>query len=238
MFQTAEIIILLYEVTQLPRESLHRAGDPLRLNPTVGVSDRPAGTENFIKLKFTKDSSRPGGGVFVADDQHVAESVSDLPLGTVVYVQGDKDGGTHTDAGDEDDRVSLLLNIAPSGSGGGFGGFPPQPPSTPANVNPSMNINYAPVHPAGVNGWQQPMGGGVQVLNLLDQPPMEQNALGAYQMLQGIPFDTFSSGECMCVGETQLYLLGHSAFYSAVGWEEYFARVSSFGSTLTGNPNR
>ncbi len=88
---------MLYEVTQLPRSSLNLNSDGQRLNPTVGVSDRPPGTENWKKLKFTKDPSRPGGGVYIADEKAVAEAVSDVALGTVVLIETeDKDGNpTH-----------------------------------------------------------------------------------------------------------------------------------------------
>ncbi|KIO32577.1 hypothetical protein M407DRAFT_105584 [Tulasnella calospora MUT 4182] len=286
--KTAEIIILLYETTQLPQAAFNQPNNPQRLNPTVGVSDRPPGTENFRKLKFTKDPTRPGGGVFVADDKALAEAViSDLPLGTVVFVQAeDKDGrpasgvgpvnkvedGAPNAAGGRsansasDEVTSLMVNIAPlqtafgggpssSNSTGGqssaaagsdnhnaqrFGSifgpsslwnsmpdliagqvpadFPvgavdgfsgaipatkPQPSTTVSNVNPSMNYNYAPVTSGAVNGWQQLGNGGVQVLNLLDQPL--DGSVVPYQMLQGIPFDTFNTA----------------------GWDEYFARIAS-----------
>ncbi|KAG8961393.1 hypothetical protein FRC00_012413 [Tulasnella sp. 408] len=273
---TAEIIILLYETTQLPQAAFNHPNNPQRLNPTVGVSDRPPGTENFRKLKFTKDPTRPGGGVFVADDKALAEAViSDLPLGTVVFVQAeDKDGrpasgvgpvnkiedgapnaaGGHGVNSASDEVTSLLVNIAPlqTAMGGGpsssnsagptsaaatgndhaqrFGSifgpssfwnsipdltsgqvpadFPvgavdgfsgaipatkPQPSTAVSNVNPSMNYNYAPVTSGAVNGWQQLGNGGVQVLNLLDQPL--DGSVVPYQMLQGIPFDTFNTGE-------------------------------------------
>ncbi|KAG8893558.1 hypothetical protein FRB99_001877, partial [Tulasnella sp. 403] len=295
--KTAEIIILLYEATQLPPALLNMPGDPQRLNPTVGVSDRPPGTENFRILKFRKDPSRPGGGVFIADEKSVIEAVNEVPLGTIVFVRGEDKDGNPTSGGNgavksesdvagnvPNEVASLLVNIAPlqqAGSHGGnptaglgalgglgrlalagahmFGnpaagfaamGVPPdpspgvasgpnampdfgtvvdplnmgmQPPkptrptSTPGvpNVNPTMNLNYAPAVSDAVNGWtQQLAGGGVHVLNLLDQP-LDGN-LGAYQLLQGLPVDP-----------------------SSAGWEEYFARMqylSNAGSAESNGP--
>ncbi|KAG8883115.1 hypothetical protein FRB97_007252 [Tulasnella sp. 331] len=339
--KTSEIVVLLYEATQqISHNNLHTPGEESRrLNPTVGVSDSAIGTAGFRKLKFTKDPSRPGGGVFIADEKALADLVNDVPLGTVVLVEAQDKNGDKTTAssGDveraddenesdtavanSDDVTSLLVNIAPlpssssasgsaaggssgGGKGGGYGlggllfgtgtagyggtgwgmgfghsgdgeaapvpgmvgqgystSFPanphsltrtelhveeqqpqhqvtthpyhavmmgfgglssskPMPASTTAgnggdgemmsgNVNPTMNWDYAPPRNGpgaeGVNGWgSQVNGGGVQVLNLLDQP-LDGN-VGAYQALQGIPFDAF-----------------------AAGWDEYFARIAGPG---------
>ncbi|KAG9027836.1 hypothetical protein FRB95_007346 [Tulasnella sp. JGI-2019a] len=345
--KTAEIVVLLYEATQqMSHNNLHTPGEESRrLNPTVGVSDSAIGTVGFRRLKFTKDPSRPGGGVFIADEKALADLVSDVPLGTVVLVEaqdknGDKTGAMPTDpdrpgdakmedggggggeAANSKNIECLMVNIAPLPSGqttagtgtanastngggkaggyglggplfgtgtAGYGGvgwgmgfghrgdgepapipgmigqgystsFPanphslaqsdlhveeqqpqhqvtthpyqsmmmgfgalssskPVPTTGPVgaggaggdgemmngNVNPTMNYNYAPPQNGStgvVNGWSsQVNGGGVQVLNLLDQP-LDGN-VGAYQALQGIPFDAF-----------------------AAGWDEYFARIA------------
>ncbi|KAG8981605.1 hypothetical protein FRB90_007143, partial [Tulasnella sp. 427] len=84
----------------------------------------------------------------------------------------------------------------------------PQPTTGVSNVNPSMNYNYAPVNAGAVNGWQQLGGGGVQVLNLLDQP-LDGNVV-PYQMLQGIPFDTFNTVPIQMAASFAMRFLGSS----------------------------
>lgn len=106
-------------------------------------------------------------------------------------------GGMVGSAGGMASGVNNNMNAAAQRSDYGYhpgpmmpGGTALKPTPIAGNVNPTMNINYMPQN-EGVNGWSQQMsGGGVQVLNLLDQP-LGGDA-GAYHMLQGIPFDAFA----------------------------------------------
>ncbi|KAG8963102.1 hypothetical protein FRC03_003378 [Tulasnella sp. 419] len=135
--KNAEIIILLYEATQLPEMPAPRPGDRQRLNPTVGVGIySKVGMEGFRRLKFKKDPSRPGGGVFVADEQAIKEAVSDVPEGTVVVEEKNEDEVDGTEIKvepqpttvEKDGEDGLLVHIAPfqpglggAGSTGGSG---------------------------------------------------------------------------------------------------------------------
>ncbi|CDO73555.1 hypothetical protein BN946_scf185014.g25 [Trametes cinnabarina] len=78
--QTAEIIALLYEATQAP---IAPGNDPPALNPTGGVKGNPPPTA----LKFQKDSTRPGGGVFVAKGPIPKDQFKHLPEGTIVSAE-------------------------------------------------------------------------------------------------------------------------------------------------------
>ncbi|KAI0362421.1 hypothetical protein OH77DRAFT_1528943 [Trametes cingulata] len=74
---TAEIIALLYEATQAP---IAPGNDPPALNPTGGVKGNPPPAA----LKFQKDSTRPGGGVFVVKGPMPEERLKDMPEGTII----------------------------------------------------------------------------------------------------------------------------------------------------------
>jgi hypothetical protein len=79
--QTAEIIALLYEATLGAPPPTEAA--PV-LNPTTGVQAKPPTTG----LVYKKDASRPGGGVFVAEEN---ADVENLPAS--VYVRDGLKGG-------------------------------------------------------------------------------------------------------------------------------------------------
>ena len=73
MFQTAEIIALLYEATQGPPLPIEAPA----LNPTGGVTvKKPA------DLDFKKDPTRPGGGVFILHGK--GSEFKDVPDGVVI----------------------------------------------------------------------------------------------------------------------------------------------------------
>lgn len=74
--KTAEIISLLYEATQGPAMPMEAPA----LNPTGGVKARAP-----VMLDYRKDPTRPGGGVFVAQDNgKMAEMLKDVPAGTII----------------------------------------------------------------------------------------------------------------------------------------------------------
>ena len=114
--QTAEIIALLYEATQTPPAP----SDGPVLNPTGGVHRR----EHLPSLKFQRDSTRPGGGVFVAKGP-VAEKLKELPEGTIITADGSGDEGeaptaVSSEARSNDDPLrSPLPHLSRSRSGPG-----------------------------------------------------------------------------------------------------------------------
>ncbi|KAI0636701.1 fungal-specific transcription factor domain-containing protein [Trametes polyzona] len=73
---TAEIIALLYEATQAP---IAPGNDPPALNPTGGVKGMPPPPA----LKFQKDATRPGGGVFVVKAPMDKDRLDNMPEGTI-----------------------------------------------------------------------------------------------------------------------------------------------------------
>ncbi|EJU05565.1 hypothetical protein DACRYDRAFT_20007 [Dacryopinax primogenitus] len=72
--KTSELISLLYEATQGAAEK----GEKAILNPTAGVALR----EQPTPMVFKRDSSRPGGGVYVLDKAADLQKHKDLPPGT------------------------------------------------------------------------------------------------------------------------------------------------------------
>ncbi|KAJ3576645.1 hypothetical protein NP233_g299 [Leucocoprinus birnbaumii] len=110
--KTAEIIALLYEATQGPPLPIEAPA----LNPTGGVTHKaPMG------LEYQKDSTRPGGGVFVAKTRTREEDIKDLPAGT--HTPPSKDQPQSSQA------ASSMVNFTPlNRSGDAYG-----------NVNPAMN---------------------------------------------------------------------------------------------------
>ncbi|KAH8106811.1 fungal-specific transcription factor domain-containing protein [Cristinia sonorae] len=106
--KTSEIIALLYESTQGPQHPL----EPPALNPTGGVKVKPP-TEG---LTFRKDPSRPGGGVFIANEQPKEEVVRDLPEGLIIHdsqPEGESDMNSSSQSRTEN-NVSLLSRVAAS----------------------------------------------------------------------------------------------------------------------------
>ncbi|KAI0707631.1 fungal-specific transcription factor domain-containing protein [Earliella scabrosa] len=98
--KAAEIIALLYEATQAPQPT----SDAPALNPTGGVKGKP----QLAKLKFQKDSSRPGGGVFVAKGPVVDKELEKLPEGTIIS------GGEAGSSGDEGEAPAAVSSEAGS----------------------------------------------------------------------------------------------------------------------------
>ncbi|PWN51875.1 hypothetical protein IE53DRAFT_361230 [Violaceomyces palustris] len=76
--KTSEVITLLYEAASGVYAQSPCSGN---LNPTAGVSNRRT-IEAVRGLVFKPDPSRPGGGVFVANDKSLV--LRDLPRGTVI----------------------------------------------------------------------------------------------------------------------------------------------------------
>ena len=80
--QTAEIISLLYEDAQTPKQE---AAEAPALNPTGGVTVKPP----LANLVFRKDNTRPGGGIFIAHDTPKEAVDKNLPEGTIIHTQSD-----------------------------------------------------------------------------------------------------------------------------------------------------
>ncbi|KAK0567858.1 hypothetical protein OC844_000059 [Tilletia horrida] len=80
--KTAGVITMLYEAA-----SGVYANSPVgsQLNPTAGVINRRA-VETLRGIVFRADSSRPGGGVYVAANS--AHVLQDLPTGTIIHEKG------------------------------------------------------------------------------------------------------------------------------------------------------
>ncbi|KAI0082837.1 hypothetical protein K474DRAFT_1655018 [Panus rudis PR-1116 ss-1] len=173
--KTAEIIALLYEATQGPQQAL----EPPPLNPTGGVKGKPP----TGGLTFTKDPSRPGGGVFVAREKPSEELVRELPEGTII-TEGEARAAaiSHVRTTNNDIPMSSAAS-SPVGPRSGWN-WPPSSSTRADNQNRSttaassssmvnltaIGSNYQNVNPA-LN--TAVAGGGpenVQILNMLDYP--------------------------------------------------------------------
>ncbi|KAI0318935.1 fungal-specific transcription factor domain-containing protein [Amylostereum chailletii] len=114
--KTAEIIALLYEVTQGPPPPMETPA----LNPTGGVVGKRPPPGGFL---YEKDPSRPGGGVFIARPG-TAEAYKELPPGTVI------EHGSMEESEMDVRRVTsggTMVNLTPIGRSG-----------AETNVNPAM----------------------------------------------------------------------------------------------------
>ncbi|KAH9857171.1 fungal-specific transcription factor domain-containing protein [Lenzites betulinus] len=103
--KTAEIIALLYEATQAP---LAPGNEAPALNPTGGVKGMPPP----VALKFQKDATRPGGGVFVVRAPMEKDRLDNMPEGTIITPEA---SGAAAAGGDG-------ASGGAGGSGGGTGG--------------------------------------------------------------------------------------------------------------------
>ncbi|KAK7693747.1 hypothetical protein QCA50_003319 [Cerrena zonata] len=114
--KTAEIIALLYEATQGPQQPV----EPPVLNPTGGVKGKPA----TGSLVFTKDPSRPGGGVFVARERPSDDLVRELPEGTIISATGETITAAVSNVRTPNDDVSMSLpaDASSSSSPAAYGG--------------------------------------------------------------------------------------------------------------------
>lgn len=162
--KTAEIIALLYEATQGPPLPMEAP----TLNPTGGVTPKPP-----LGLEYQKDSTRPGGGVFVAKARTREEDIKDLPVGTIITPEEGKEG-TRTPANDQQRQPSQIssasmVNFTPLNRMGG---------DAYGNVNPAMDAQAQ---------------GNVQVMNVLDGG--QGGNLTAYEIsdgfLEGLPGTMF-----------------------------------------------
>ncbi|KAI0723969.1 fungal-specific transcription factor domain-containing protein [Cerioporus squamosus] len=179
---TAEIIALLYEATQTPQPP----SDAPVLNPTGGVKSKP----HLPALKFQKDSTRPGGGVFVAKGPVDEKEIKDLPEGTVVTGEGSGDEaagrGGSSSARQQLSRQQQAQHQQMQGHTGqqSMVNFSPLAGNFP-NMNPALNDQLS----APEN---------VQVMNVLDQAhagnALEQQAMADVGFLEGIPGTMFDWG--------------------------------------------
>ncbi|RPD66402.1 hypothetical protein L227DRAFT_570286 [Lentinus tigrinus ALCF2SS1-6] len=180
--KTAEIIALLYEATQTPPAP----SDAPVLNPTGGVKGKP----QLSSLKFQRDSTRPGGGVFVAKGPVADKELKELPEGTIITAGAGSEDEAAGRGGSSGARQQLqqqqrqqhqqqmqgqqsMVNFSPLG-----GNYP--------NMNPALNDQMA----APEN---------VQVMNVLDQTHagnvLEQQAMADVGFLDGIPGTMFDWGQ-------------------------------------------
>lgn len=124
--QTAEIITLLYETTQGPPVQLD---DAAALNPTGGVVRKT----QLKGLKYQKDPSRAGGGVFIAHGKAKEGDYSNMPEGTVIINHGisDEESEGEDSAAEVSSLVQPTNDSARSSSthsippGAGFGSLLP-----------------------------------------------------------------------------------------------------------------
>ena len=190
-FQTAEIITLLYESTLHPLNPEAPA-----LNPTGGVKvKQPLGG-----LRFHKDPTRPGGGVFVARDTTNEAVDKHLPQGTIIN-EGETLASSHeaqrpnAPAWSLDGAAASPHALHPQHhqqqqqhAGAAMVSYAPLGASHP-NVNPAMNTD------TGQGAHMAIPPGHVQVLNLLDQPQsIEQLAIADAGFLEGMPATIFDWG--------------------------------------------
>ena len=183
----------MYEATQGPATPLEQPA----LNPTAGVKARPP-----VVLDYRKDPTRPGGGVFVAQDSGTSDQLRDLPKGVIINAAeveddadaaGSVDGETHdqqalagqSQAGGQPiiptaQSTSSMVNLTPLSVGGGRG-------SQYSNVNPAMNLQAS-----------QSGSANVQVMNILDgsqsNTAMADLAMADNGFLEGLPGGMFDWG--------------------------------------------
>lgn len=194
--KTAEIITLLYEATQGPPLPID---EPPALNPTGGVIGKAPPPVNG--LRYQKDPSRQGSGVFVAHGVPT-ENYRDAPEGLIIQSRGSKgepcsrsmshrlfifigaDGENaeaeyNTSTAGEMPSSAGIVNITPLSGDRAEGSMP--------NVNPAMDAVM------------ESAAGHVQVMNVLDGPQapnvLEQLAMTDTGFLEGIPGGMFDWGE-------------------------------------------
>jgi len=163
----------LYETTQGPPVQLD---EPVALNPTGGVIRKVQAT--FKGLKYQKDTTRPGGGVFIAHGKAKEGDYSNMPEGTVIINHGvsdeESEGAARAAAagGSPPGSATSMINYTPL-SGQVSGSY--------ANVNPALNMSGS---------------SDVQVLNVLSDVPQQPSALQQFAMadsglLEGLPGSMF-----------------------------------------------
>lgn len=181
--------------------------EPPALNPTVGVKGRPP-----VMLDYRKDPTRPGGGVFVAQDSGTSDALSDLPKGIVVgasEVEEDADAAGSVDGDAQDQQLQRQQQLDGSGAQtmnaqAGPSGAAPMVNLTPlpvsgnnagrqySNVNPAMNLQAS-----------QSGSANVQVMNILDgsqsSTAMADLAMAENGFLDGIPGGMFDWGTLISV---------------------------------------
>ncbi|KAH9901537.1 fungal-specific transcription factor domain-containing protein [Cubamyces lactineus] len=225
---TAEIIALLYEATQAP---IAPGNDPPVLNPTGGVKANPPPTA----LKFQKDSTRPGGGVFVVKGPIAKDQLEQLPEGTIISAEthtgqnedeGEAPTATQQQQQQQQQQQSQRQQQAQQHHQqqqahqqhykqesmqmqGADQAGPSMVHFTPLGGN-FPNMNPALDHHMGVPE-------NVQVMNVLDHPQagnmnvLEQQAMADAGFLDGIPPSMFDWGQ----------------------WENFFSRFTPYSTRLS-----
>ncbi|EIW60147.1 uncharacterized protein TRAVEDRAFT_27824 [Trametes versicolor FP-101664 SS1] len=233
--KTAEIIALLYEATQAP---IAPGNDPPALNPTGGVKGMPPPAA----LKFQKDATRPGGGVFVVKAPMDKDRLENMPEGTIISpeaVAGNAGDGADAGSGTSGDE----------GRGGAAHMQQDQQQHAQRHqhqhqhphhhqmqqqqqhamqmqadqAGPSSMVHFTPLggnfpnmNPALDN--QMGLPENVQVMNVLDHPQggnmnvLEQQAMADAGFLEGIPPSMFDWGQ----------------------WEHFFSRFTPYQMRMSG----
>ncbi|KAI9057936.1 hypothetical protein FKP32DRAFT_1615097 [Trametes sanguinea] len=226
----AEIIALLYEATQAP---IAPSNDPPALNPTGGVKGNPPPAA----LKFQKDSTRPGGGVFVVKGPIPKDQLEQLPEGTIVSAETSSTEGGHGDEGEAPSAQQQRQQHSQQQQQQHMQQQQQQHQQQQQQAHqqhqqmqmqghdqagPSMvhftplGGNFPNMNPALDN--QMGLPENVQVMNVLDHPQagnanvLEQYAMADAGFLEGIPPSMFDWGQ----------------------WEHFFSRFTPYNPRLAG----
>jgi hypothetical protein len=201
-FQTAEIIALLYEATLGPTPTI----DVPALNPTSGVKVNPP----IGGLVYKKDSSRPGGGIFVAQG---GGNYGQLPDGLYINDNNGSEGKALPSLSPPlDNKPSTFFSWSSIGS---LSNFPAASPQRVSQHETSASLSSSNTEPSTVNAYtssglagadqnvnpvmNSSVPGNVQVMNVLDVPQasntLEQFAMADIGLLEGIPGGMFDWGK-------------------------------------------
>lgn len=225
--------------------------EPPALNPTAGVKGRPP-----VMLDYRKDPTRPGGGVFVAQDSGTSDALKDLPRGVIISAgeveedadaAGSVDGDSHDQQGQVAQRQQQQQQAQQQMDGSGAQLMNAQ--SGPSSATPMVNLTplsggrgsqYSNVNPAMNLQASQSGSANVQVMNILDgsqsSTAMADLAMADNGFLDGIPggmFDWGTSCSLFDWGEVS----GANAIYSCYAgqWDTFFSRFSSQSANAAGS---
>ncbi|KAF8621512.1 hypothetical protein AX15_007742 [Amanita polypyramis BW_CC] len=166
--KTAEIIALLYEATQGP----HLPFETPALNPTSGVTGKQP-----IGLEYKEDSTRPGGGVFIAhgDAKKREGDFRDVPEGVIIGGSSDdeieadnKQGVSAPPISDERERHSMMASSAfapPLPSGVSVMGRTSGSPSIAGDVRGSGSLQSSMRNTLQMHPGETPRSGGSSMVN-------------------------------------------------------------------------
>lgn len=170
IYQTGEILTLLYEVTQ----SVHTGPSSSHvLGPTVGVRERSA--SNVDSLVFRKDSKT--GGFFTTSDPKLVAELKELPKGLIVSepnTPATTGAPENVDIKGIDGAVGGTFfpngvgsvgtpSLESAGQGSRNGSIPPPHPANPYSQQPGQSTTSSDIGLEGVPGnmfdWGTPLTG-------------------------------------------------------------------------------